>query len=223
MAVGGILGPGEEEWLEPFTRLRERFPAIRAERVLQVLRENDGHAGHAASDLRDLCSGAMKEVDPDDAEHVATLLSNKMMFKQTCQNHFDKFDANRDGVLQWNEILNLSIDLCQTMGLDMPNEMHLKSFFDGSDDNKDGVLTQKEFIKFFEAFLRFAFFEQHRKMVGKWKYPVISADLVAPRTAEFEIVQSEHFKLYFKASKGGCPGGPLPDRLKVSAALDLQD
>jgi hypothetical protein len=47
------LGHGEEEWGERFARLQERFSDAPAGIVLRALRSNDGHAGKAASSLRE--------------------------------------------------------------------------------------------------------------------------------------------------------------------------
>jgi hypothetical protein len=51
------LGPGEEEWEDRFTKLKARFSNMPAETVLQALRVCEGHAGQAASKLRELASG----------------------------------------------------------------------------------------------------------------------------------------------------------------------
>lgn len=42
------LAAGEEGWQDRLDRLSERFPAAGPERILQVLRDKDGHAGKAA-------------------------------------------------------------------------------------------------------------------------------------------------------------------------------
>lgn len=172
MAVGPsgpALRPGEEEWREAFDRLRDRFPSVPAHRVAQALREHDGHAGGAARMLRDLTSSVVKEADPDDVEHVATLLSSPSMFKHACKEQFRKYDVNGDGVLQWEEVLALVNQLYEEFGLQLPSEGSLKAFFYATDENQDGVLSEREFRKFFEMFLRYAFFDhlKLRKMVEK--------------------------------------------------------
>jgi len=163
--AAGYLRPDEEELSELFSRLCTRFPTFPPERVASILRESDGHAGQAAATLRDLSGTAMRAVDPDDAEHVRTLLSSPIMFKHACKEQFRKFDVNGDGVLQWQEILALVNALYSSFGLEVPREGSLKAFFDSTDDNHDGVLSEKEFNKFFEMFLRYAFFDvvQHER------------------------------------------------------------
>lgn len=166
---GPALRPGEEEWREVFLRLQERFPSVSAQRVAQALRDNHGHAGEAAAVLRDLTGSGVKEADPDDVEHVATILSSPPMFKHVCKEHFKKFDVNHDGVLQWDEILKLVCKLYEEFGLPQPSEGSLKGFFIATDENVDGVLSEREFRRFFEMFLRYAFFDhlKLRQMVEK--------------------------------------------------------
>lgn len=48
------LGDGEEDWQERWDRLSERFPNIPKEKIIQLLRENQGHAGIVANMLRDM-------------------------------------------------------------------------------------------------------------------------------------------------------------------------
>jgi len=180
---GGYLRAGEEEWQELFDRLQERFPTVGPERVAQILRDNEGHAGQAAAALRDLTSAGMREVDPDDAEHVATLLSSPVMFSHACKEHFRKFDVNGDGVLEWKEVLDLTNSLYDNFGLQAPREAGLKSFFDATDTNGDGVLSEKEFKKFFECFLRYAFFDvvKHKQEVAATAQEVEQVPTPQPR------------------------------------------
>mmetsp|Transcript_15326 Transcript_15326/g.43835 ORF Transcript_15326/g.43835 Transcript_15326/m.43835 type:complete len:441 (+) Transcript_15326:82-1404(+) len=147
------------EWREIFDRLQQRYPNVRADRVLQALTDADGHAGNAAKRLRDLTSATVKEADPDEAEHVSILLSSPPMFKHTCKEYFSKFDANGDGVLQWEEVRDLTCELYKNFGLQPPSDGSLKAFFVATDVNGDGVLSEREFRKFFEMFLRYAFFD----------------------------------------------------------------
>jgi len=142
-----------------FERLIERFPSFAPDRIANILRENNGHAGQAAAALRDLSGTAMRPVDPDDAEHVRTLLSSPVMFSHACKEMFRKHDVNGDGVLQWTEILALVNSLYENFGLEPPREGGLKAFFEATDANGDGVLSEKEFKRFFEMFLRYAFFD----------------------------------------------------------------
>jgi Ca2+-binding EF-hand superfamily protein len=166
---GNPLKPNEEEWREVWKRLCERFPTVPGHRVAQALREHNGHAGEAAAVLRDLTGSAVKEADPDDVEHVATLLSSPAMFKHACKEQFKKFDVNKDGVLEWDEVKQLVHNLYDEFGLPAPAEGALKAFFYATDENQDGVLSEREFRKFFEMFLRYAFFDhlKLRQMVEK--------------------------------------------------------
>eukprot|EP00438_Fugacium_kawagutii_P008680 Skav210823 [mRNA] locus=scaffold1597:307785:312534:- [translate_table: standard] len=96
----------DEIWRPIFDRLQERFPDVGANKIAAILVENNGHAGQAAAALRDLCCTAKREVDPDDQEHVKTLLTSPVMFASVCRENFRKFDVNHDGVLSWNEVGN---------------------------------------------------------------------------------------------------------------------
>lgn len=190
---------GSEDLEERVSRLCERFPAVSAEKVQQILRDHGGHAGYAASELRALSTDAVKPVDPEDSEHVATLLSNHTLFKQTCRAHFKKFDLNGNGTLEWEEVLALTNHLCSYLGVEKPTERSLKAFFDGSDTNEDGVLAEKEFPKFFESFLRYAFFMQHRQLVGTWR--IRSSESSSSSSSEFTIVQGKDYRLYYRSAR----------------------
>ncbi|CAE7239032.1 unnamed protein product [Symbiodinium natans] len=163
MAPSENLQPEEQAWQAVFERLCERFPETGATKVAAILRENNGHAGQAAAAIRDLGGTGKREVDPDDQEHVKTLLTSPVMFAAVCKENFRKFDANGDGVLSWTEVLPLVNSLYESFGLQPPREGNLRSFFDATDLNKDGVLSEREFKKFFECFLRYAFFDVVQK------------------------------------------------------------
>lgn len=168
MALIGYLRPEEEDWQDVFDRLCERFANFPAQKVVDILRENNGHAGQAAAALRDLGGTGKRDVDPDDIEHVKTLLTSPVMFSHVCKENFRKFDTNGNGVLELKEVLHLVNALYDGFGLQPPREGNLRSFFEANDVNKDGVLSEKEFKTFFEMFLRYAFFDvtqkEHRRV-----------------------------------------------------------
>lgn len=153
----------KEEWRVVQKRLAERFPSVPASRISEILHTHDGHAGDAARALRNLISTDVSEADPDDVEHVSTLLSSPAMFKHACKEQFRKFDVNGDGSLEWNEIRQLVNALYGEFGLPLPAEGTLHAFFIANDENRDGVLSGSEFRKFFEMFLRYSFFD-HLKL-----------------------------------------------------------
>ncbi|CAE7687111.1 unnamed protein product [Symbiodinium pilosum] len=169
MAPCEHLQAEEQAWQPVFERLCERFPETGAAKVAAVLRENNGHAGQAAAAIRDLGGTGKREVDPDDKEHVKTLLTSPVMFAAVCKDNFRRFDTNGDGVLSWSEVLPLVNSLYDSFGLQPPREGNLRSFFDASDLNKDGVLSEKEFNRFFECFLRYAFFDVVQKDAANTK------------------------------------------------------
>lgn len=176
MAPSEHLQPEEQAWQAVFIaeRLCERFPDTGAAKVASILRDNNGHAGQAAAAIRDLGGTGKREVDPDDQEHVKTLLTSPVMFAAVCKENFRKFDANGDGVLSWSEVLPLVNSLYESFGLQPPREGNLRSFFDATDLNKDGVLSEKEFKKFFECFLRYAFFDVVQKESANNKTQVVT-------------------------------------------------
>jgi len=153
------LQPGEEDWQDVYERLCERFPQYGAEKVSVILRENNGHAGQAAAALRDLGGSEKRAVDPDDQEHVKTLLTSPAMFAAVCKDNFRRFDANKDGYLEYDEVVPLVVSLYEGFGLQPPREGFVKSFFEANDVNKDGILSDSEFKNFFESLLRYAFFD----------------------------------------------------------------
>jgi len=168
--MGALLRQGEEEWQPAFVTLSGRFPTCSGEAIAHALRANNGHAGIAAKDLRDLTTGVgVKEVDPEDAEHVATLLSSPTMFKHACKTQFRKFDKNGDGVLDWPEVVALASELYRSFGLPSLSESSLRAVFDANDENRDGVLSENEFTNFFERFLRQSYFGSgsSQLLVGK--------------------------------------------------------
>lgn len=113
--------------------------------------------------LRDQQGTELRKVDPDDREHVATLLSSPAMFSHLCKEEFRKFDANQNGVLEWSELTALASALCATVGLERPREGTLRTFFEAVDSDQDGVLNEAEFQLFFERFLRYAFLGEKKK------------------------------------------------------------
>jgi hypothetical protein len=147
-----------------------------------------------------------------------------MVFKQTCKAHFKKFDLNQNGTLEWDEVLALTNHLCSYMGLEHPSEKSLQAFFDASDANHDGVLTEREFPKFFESFLRYAFFMQHRRLVGTWKY---KSDPHEGSRLEFQIILGKDYRLYYYSVRGGCPGCPAvpapQGQYEVHGMLELRE
>jgi len=156
------LEAGEEQWQGAFESLCARFPTVVDTRVAQALRDHNGHAGYAASELRELSDVSVKDASFDDKEHVATLLSSPPMFKHACDEHFKKFDANKNGSLEFDEVVALTNSLYDTFGLQPPSDETLLAFFTKSDTNKDGSLSESEFRKFFESFLRHAFFDTNK-------------------------------------------------------------
>eukprot|EP00928_Gymnodinium_smaydae_P038490 TRINITY_DN26541_c0_g1_i1.p1 TRINITY_DN26541_c0_g1~~TRINITY_DN26541_c0_g1_i1.p1 ORF type:complete len:483 (+),score=126.70 TRINITY_DN26541_c0_g1_i1:40-1488(+) len=189
----------ESGWRDLFERLCERFPTLSPDRVAQALRNHNGHAGNAASELRDLTTIKVKPPDPDDAEHVATLLSSPMMFKHACKENFQKFDTNGDGVLDFTEVLALTNELYYSFGLQQPSEACLKAFFQVTDENNDGVLSEREFRRFFEMFLRYAFFDVvklqqllERQAATEPKAPELQPASQAPPAASPQAYPSPH-------------------------------
>lgn len=154
-----LLKPEEEQWREVFDRLRERFPTVAPQKVAEVLRENQFHAGGSARILREMIGHGVKDADPDDSEHVKTLLSNPAVFKHACTEQFNRFDINGDGLLEISEILELTTSLYRGFGLEPPSLGSVQAFIHAMDENNDGVLDEREFRRFFEVFLRYAYFD----------------------------------------------------------------
>lgn len=121
-------------------------------------------------------------------------------------------------------MLALTNHLCSYMGLERPGEKSLKAFFESSDTNHDGVLSDREFPKFFESFLRYAFFMQHRRLVGTWRY---RADANDSMNSEFSILLGKDYRLFWRSIRGTCPGAPqsqvLQGRHELNGVLELRE
>merc|ERR1712137_982030 len=150
------------QWQSALASLCGRFPSISPQRVAQILRDNQGHAGRAASELRELLKTPVQEADLDDKEHVEVLLSSSAMFKYACDEHFQKYDTNKNGLLEWDEIQAVTVSLYDSFGLKQPSDEALRAFFDSSDVDKDGALSATEFQIFFESFLQHSYFDIDR-------------------------------------------------------------
>lgn len=182
----------ERQWEASLRNLSERFPEASSERVAKVLRDHNGHAGQASVALRKSISSVVLEPDPEDAEHVATILSSSTIFKHTCKTQFREFDKNRDGVLDWDETVALTGELYQDFGLQQPSHGSLRAFYDAFDENGDGVLSEREFRKFFEKYLRHAYFDvaKLRKIVESKSSSGGGGVKSAPRTPTSSRVEA---------------------------------
>lgn len=76
--------------------------------------------------------------------------------QRAARERFQKFDVSRTGTLSLEELVALTADLCEFLGLDQPEAGKLRTLFDRCDKNHDAVLQEQEFVKFFEAYLKFA-------------------------------------------------------------------
>jgi len=85
------------------------------------------------------------------------LLESSPTFRQRAAlERFQKFDVSETGTLSWKELVALTANLCEFLGLDQPEEGKLQTLFDCCDKNYDEVLQEKEFVRFFETYLRSA-------------------------------------------------------------------
>lgn len=68
---------------------------------------------------------------------------------------FDQHDANRNGILEAREALNLLKDLCVRKGQPQPSIPYFNRMFQEIDLNNDGVLSKFECLLFVKNFLNF--------------------------------------------------------------------
>ena len=64
---------------------------------------------------------------------------------------FEKYDKNRNGVLDKNEFIRILIDILTELGEDLPVKKHLEvaeEGFERFDLNKNGAIEYKEFLDF---------------------------------------------------------------------------
>lgn len=106
------------------------------------------------------------------------------------------FDADGNGVLDVNEVISLTSAMYSSFGLQVPSEGSVRAFFVAMDENGDGVLSEREFRRFFEMFLRFAFFDvaKLRQIVeqGNEKVATMPDGLAPPRPTAVPIRAPAH-------------------------------
>lgn len=205
---GGVTNINED-LKERVVRLCERFPNVSVDRIVQALRDNGGHAGYAAADLRALSVDALQAADPEESEHVATLLKHQTVFKKACRAHFKKFDSNHNGTMERDEVVLLVQELCGHLGVEPPCQKTMQAFFEGSHASQNGVLTERDFPKFFESLLRYAFFMQHRSLVGTWRYKSDPNSATVLGDGEFTIALGKDYRLHYRSTRCQCPGSAL--------------
>ena len=67
------------------------------------------------------------------------------------KNLFEKYDKNRNGVLEKNEFIKILVDILTDLGEDLPVKKHLEvaeEGFERFDLNKNGKIEYKEFCDF---------------------------------------------------------------------------
>lgn len=87
------------------------------------------------------------------AEGLRALLNDHEGFTEACTCNLSKFDANRDGVLDFAEVCQLSQAMSESVKLDPPKEDRLRRAFEHFDRNSDGVIDMHEFGIFFRKYL----------------------------------------------------------------------
>jgi hypothetical protein len=108
--------------------------------------------------------------------------------------------------MERDEVVALVKELCGHLGVEPPFEKTMQAFFEGSHASQNGVLTEREFPKFFESLLRYAFFMQHRTLVGTWRYKSDPNSVTALGDGEFNISLGKDYRLHYRSSRCRCPG-----------------
>lgn len=85
---------------------------------------------------------------------VQHLLDSNYTRHQLAKARFKQFDANGNGVLEWTQLCNLTLALCEQMGIAQPANDKLRVVYDEFDKNQDGVLSEDEFQAFFKTVLK---------------------------------------------------------------------
>jgi len=87
------------------------------------------------------------------AKYLRALLASETAVQAQCKTAFQKFDDNKNGVIEACEASRLLASLCAKFGIPLPDEGKVKGIFDLADRRHDAVLHADEFPTFFKAVL----------------------------------------------------------------------
>eukprot|EP00747_Dinoflagellata_sp_TGD_P221585 gnl/TRDRNA2_/TRDRNA2_93397_c0_seq1.p1 gnl/TRDRNA2_/TRDRNA2_93397_c0~~gnl/TRDRNA2_/TRDRNA2_93397_c0_seq1.p1 ORF type:complete len:226 (-),score=23.18 gnl/TRDRNA2_/TRDRNA2_93397_c0_seq1:85-762(-) len=106
----------------------------------------------------------------DPVSWIKLILGNPEMRDHKCNAAFKKFDRNNNGVLEWEELVQVIEMVCKNFDIEVPEEDKLRVMFDNCDKNHDMVLAETEFRKFFVELLEYLLLDlQGQEAARKWQ------------------------------------------------------
>jgi Ca2+-binding EF-hand superfamily protein len=77
-----------------------------------------------------------------------------MDLEKRAKEMFKKFDMNKNGFIEFEELKHLLEDLANEIGIPIPDEQEVMSLFKQYDLNKDKKISLEEFLAMFEVFAK---------------------------------------------------------------------
>jgi Ca2+-binding EF-hand superfamily protein len=72
-------------------------------------------------------------------------------FKELCIKSFDKYDINKNGVIEISELKMLLLDVAKESGTDLPTDEEVSGVFEDADLDKNKVISKEEFVEFYKV------------------------------------------------------------------------
>ena len=89
-------------------------------------------------------------------EELEKIINNEEALKQICQGVFDKFDKDKSGELDANELETIMKDISNDMKVDPPTKDDVQQFLSTLDKDKSGKISMDEFSVFLKKILQIA-------------------------------------------------------------------
>ena len=90
------------------------------------------------------------------AEELEALINNDEAIAQISKIAFDKFDTDKSGEIDVNELEAVMKDVSKDLKIDPPSKDEVKQFLDMLDTDKSGKIDVKEFSAFIKLILKAA-------------------------------------------------------------------
>ena len=90
------------------------------------------------------------------AEELEALINNQEALTEISKAAFNKFDADKSGEIDANELEAIMKDMSKDLKIDPPSKDEVKQFLDMLDTDKSGKIDLKEFTQFIKLILQAA-------------------------------------------------------------------
>ena len=90
------------------------------------------------------------------AQEIEALINNEEALLQISKAAFDKFDTDKSGEIDQNELEAVMKDVSKDLKIDPPSKDEVKKFLDMLDTDKSGKVDVKEFSAFIKLILQAA-------------------------------------------------------------------